>query len=337
MINRRPLRITNEDFIEKCTTIHKGLYNYSESKYDGTHYPFSFLCEKHGLKTMAAGKHLQGQGCDECGIEKAKITRAKTHADKFLKNFLERCSSIHGDKFDYSLVEYVNGYTEVKIICPKHGVMEIEPRHHVKGTGCLGCGRDQCAEKSRKDVTVSGLIEQFKEVHGDIFDYSSVNLDNYKGVGQTKIEIICKDHGSFFQRIRGHLEGSGCNKCRYFGYTRTAYIENCLKRGHDVSEYYIIKFYNENEEFYKLGITTQGIKVRYRKIKERGYYNMEIIYSIKLKPGEAWDTERKYKSSMIKYKYQPLNDFPGSTECFNMSLPIDDIINDLSSPLLNLS
>ena len=35
--------------------------------------------------------------------------------------FIERAKKVHGDKYDYSKVEYVNTHTKVCIICPEHG------------------------------------------------------------------------------------------------------------------------------------------------------------------------------------------------------------------------
>ncbi len=54
--------------------------------------------------------------------------------------FIERAVVIHGNKYDYSLVEYVNSKTKVKIICPNHGVFEQFPTGHLQGNGCFHCG-----------------------------------------------------------------------------------------------------------------------------------------------------------------------------------------------------
>lgn len=34
------------------------------------------------------------------------------------ENFINKAKQIHGDKYDYSKVEYVNNHTKVCIICP---------------------------------------------------------------------------------------------------------------------------------------------------------------------------------------------------------------------------
>lgn len=329
-MKRRPLRKTNEEFISQCKEVHNNKYDYNDSLYNGSAYPFTFKCTLHGEHTLKAGKHLSGQGCPKCGVDDTKEKMKEWRKEQFsTAEFIEKSKSIHEDKFNYSKAEYINTYTELIIICPFHGESLIEPRHHYKGTGCYKCGREKSGKSLTKKVELSDLVKQFKEIHGETFDYSHVTLDDYIG-GLTKIKINCKSHGVFEQEIRGHLNGNGCNKCRYFGYTRTAYIENCIKRGHTSSEYYIVRFYNETEEFIKLGITTQGVKTRYRKIKERGYYNMDIVFKTQLPPDVAWDTERYYKSAMLEYKYQPANHFSGSTECFTMELPVEKIISEIS-------
>ena len=55
--------------------------------------------------------------------------------------FIERAKKIHGTKYDYSKVEYINAHTKVIIICPKHNEFRQTPKHHVNdGYGCNLCG-----------------------------------------------------------------------------------------------------------------------------------------------------------------------------------------------------
>ena len=52
------------------------------------------------------------------------------------EDFIERAKKAHGDKFDYSKVEYINIETKVCIICPKHGEFWQRPNDHIRGIGC---------------------------------------------------------------------------------------------------------------------------------------------------------------------------------------------------------
>ncbi len=59
----------------------------------------------------------------------------KLTQDDFLKRAIER----HGDRYDYSQVDYKNQRTDVDIICPIHGKFSQSPQHHMNGSGCPKC------------------------------------------------------------------------------------------------------------------------------------------------------------------------------------------------------
>lgn len=117
------------------------------------------------------------------------------------EEFIERTKNIHGDKYDYSLMEYVNIETKIKIICPIHGMFEQRPIHHLNGTGCPTCSIEK---KRRKNI-----ISDFEKVHNKIYDYSLVVFEGM----HKKIKIKCSIHGVFEQTPNSHLYGRGCPKC----------------------------------------------------------------------------------------------------------------------------
>ena len=121
---------------------------------------------------------------------------------------IEQFEKVHGDLYDYSLVDYKGGLTPVKIICKKHGVFEQTPHCHKKGSGCRKCSKKSPYAKPYKLETI---LKKFRGVHGDLYDYSKVE---YKGT-QYKVDIICKEHGSFSMSPTNHYRGSGCRKCSY--------------------------------------------------------------------------------------------------------------------------
>lgn len=110
--------------------------------------------------------------------------------------------SVHGDKYDYSLVEYVNNKTKVKIMCKEHGVFEQGTIKHISGQGCKRC----CTNTL---LSTREIIERFIKVHGDTYNYSEVKYNGLK----KDITIICHEHGKFVQSARSHLSGSKCRKC----------------------------------------------------------------------------------------------------------------------------
>ena len=120
--------------------------------------------------------------------------------------FIEKARQIHNDKYDYSKVNYVNSRTKVCIICPTHGEFWQTPHNHLKGYGCAECGK----EKSHlSKITTEDFIVKSKEIHGNKYDYSKAC---YKTC-DTKVCIICPEHGEFWQTPSNHINGSGCPKC----------------------------------------------------------------------------------------------------------------------------
>ena len=111
------------------------------------------------------------------------------------EEFIEKAKKIY-PQYDYSLVDYKDRSTKVKIICPIHGTFEQLPSNHIHPTlkqGCPKCGHSK-ASKSRL-MTTEEFIQKSKEINGNKYDYSKTKLLSMK----TKVEIICPEHGSFFQ------------------------------------------------------------------------------------------------------------------------------------------
>ena len=120
------------------------------------------------------------------------------------KSFIEKAKSKHGDKYDYSNTVYYKSKEKLEIICKTHGKFEQVAAEHLKGYGCSKCSK-------KYKPTLEEWIERAKLIHGDTYDYSkAVYIDN-----KTPIEVICKEHGSFYPIPNNHLKGSGCSKCDY--------------------------------------------------------------------------------------------------------------------------
>ena len=58
---------------------------------------------------------------------------------KTQEEFIADARRVHGDRYDYSKVKYVNASTKVCIICPKHGEFWQDPCSHLQGSGCPNC------------------------------------------------------------------------------------------------------------------------------------------------------------------------------------------------------
>jgi hypothetical protein len=125
--------------------------------------------------------------------------------------FLAQAKKIHGDKYDYSKVEYTNAKNKIEIICPTHGSFLQAPDAHRNGRGCPKCGIEKSATPGfDKRKTQEQFIEECNKIHNGKYDYSKVNYIGKVG----KIVIICPEHGEFSQAPGNHLiNKAGCPKC----------------------------------------------------------------------------------------------------------------------------
>ena len=154
-------------------------------------------------------------------------------------NFEEKARNVHGEKYDYSKVHYETVKSKVIIICSEHGeFLQALDSHINQKHGCPSCG-------ITKKMTLAEFLEKAKRTHGAMtshYDYSSVvAIDGSK----TKVEIICKLHGSFQMTVNSHLMGKGCSKCKavfslaavawleYMARTRGIEIKHALRGGEE--------------------------------------------------------------------------------------------------------
>lgn len=123
------------------------------------------------------------------------------------EDFIIKAKEIHGDKYDYSKVQYVNSSTKVEIICPKHGSFWQTPNNHLsRKRGCPECNGGIRLTKEK-------FIEKANKLHNFKYNYSKVEYIN----STTKVCIICPEHGEFWQLPSNHIHPShprGCSKCK---------------------------------------------------------------------------------------------------------------------------
>lgn len=123
------------------------------------------------------------------------------------EELIKRFKNVHGDKYDYSNVDFNTINDKVKIICPHHGEFIQTARQHYRGQGCPLCGFEKT--KNALSFTKEVFIEKANEIHHNKYDYSKVVYINSK----TPVCIICPIHGEFWQTPEHHLIGGGCKKC----------------------------------------------------------------------------------------------------------------------------
>lgn len=173
--------------------------------------------------------------------------------EKRQKEFLQKAKNIHGDRYNYSLVKYVNKNTPVNIICSLHGSFKTTPSVHLSGSNCKVCAK--ITMKESKTNSVDKVLSQFRDVHGSKYEYDFSGYVN----SNSKVEVTCKKHGKSLQLVSNHLRGYGCRQCgvdstrdnledfisksnevhkNYYGYDKTDYyntysdvVITCPKHG----------------------------------------------------------------------------------------------------------
>ena len=146
------------------------------------------------------------------------------------ERFKLKAVKVHKGYYIYDKVDYVNSNTKVCIICPLHGEFWQTPVAHIRGDSC-----PLCANKRRGDALRGNkeeFIERAKKTHGDKYDYSKVVYESM----MKPVEIICPEHGSFWQIPMQHVKGQGCPKCAGRYRTNDEVIEK-MKEAHSDDNY----------------------------------------------------------------------------------------------------
>lgn len=191
---------SRDTFLKEAMEIHGDHYNYSKVEYINSTGKVTIICPIHGEFQQLPYTHLIGRGCKACGVHKNVFKKTK-------EEFMEKCHATHGDKYDYSKVEYVNLKTKITIGCPIHGEFQQTPYAHLKSGGCNKCGNAQKGISKR--LSIEEFTQKANMVHNNTYDYASTNYVRSSDV----VEILCEKHGVFNQIANNHLSGSKCPKC----------------------------------------------------------------------------------------------------------------------------
>jgi len=195
--HRKPM--SKKDFIKKSRKVHGNKYDYSKVK------PIIYstkkiiiICKRHGEFLQRPIAHLSGQICYKCSRELIGKLLRKTR-----NQFIKDAKKVHGNKYYYSKVEYINNCSKVIIICKKHGEFLQLPLSHLH-YGCAKCHQEKMFALRR--LTTKIFIKRSKKVHNNKYDYSKVVYVN----SNKKVIIGCPIHGDFLQAPADHLKGHGC-------------------------------------------------------------------------------------------------------------------------------
>jgi hypothetical protein len=190
----RNTKKTTQEFIKEAMNIHGDKYDYSLVDYKTAKDKVKIICNIHGLFEQTPDSHINKKSnCQKCSGNKKLTT----------EEFILKAKLIHGNKYDYSLVDYVNDSNKVNIICLEHGIFIAKAGNHLRGDRCSMC-------TNNKKLTTEEFINKAKLIHGNKYNYSLVNYTNQS----KKITIICDKHGEFKQNPNNHLNNNGCPICK---------------------------------------------------------------------------------------------------------------------------
>ncbi len=197
LCTRNP-KVDTTYFIKKAKETHGDKYDYTKSVYVNASTKVIIICPEHGEFEQFPNNHYKNS-CPMC--------ERKSKPKYTYDIFIDKANLKHNNKYDYSLVNYVDSITKVKIICPEHGVFEQIASSHLRGKGCISCGKKNCSLKLKQNIDIFKINSNLE--HNNKYDYSLVDYIN----SHVKVKIICPIHGEFEQRPDGHLQGVGCLKC----------------------------------------------------------------------------------------------------------------------------
>ena len=181
----------DRDAINDLKKVHGDKYDYSKTIYKGAKERITIICKKHGEFEQRFDAHLQGQGCPFCKAEKIGNLRTLT-----TEEFVEKAKEIHGNKYDYSSVDYVDAHSEVKIICNKHGVFSQTPNGHLKGCGCPMCNASKLENLMRNYLNSKNLVFEEQKTFSWLKYKKNMYLDFY--LPEYNIAIECQGGQHFF-------------------------------------------------------------------------------------------------------------------------------------------
>lgn len=240
---------TIEEIKNRISFVHGDKYVYDFSTYVKFSEKMRIICPEHGEFWQSLHQHInKKQGCPLCGINSRAAERLYTSEE-----FIKKAREIHGDKYIYDKVNYVNSITKVEIICKIHGSFFQRPDSHLCGKGCKHCN-NKTIETKRVNSSKMSKEDFLKKCTDKFNNKYSYDLTLYKNLS-SKIIVNCPKHGKFEQVASCHLNSkTGCPKCSYeVDNTRKlsdtlTFIEKAKKVHGDKYDYSNVKYSSVNDK-----------------------------------------------------------------------------------------
>lgn len=294
-------RYTTEEFKVFLKAVHGDKYDYSKLIYVDSSVKIEVVCKEHDSFWISPKDHKQGAGCIKCSSAVRGFNKRTTPED-----FLKKFQSVFGESLTCDHTQYTTNSTKVIVNCTEHGDFTALPSNLLAGKGCKHCGFKKRGNSLRSNTET--FIEKALIVFGNKYDYSNVDYTtNYE-----KIEIVCKDHGSFWMQPNNHLMGKGCSACQSYGYNKG-------KPG----TFYILV----SDNLIKVGITNREVNLRVRSISKSSGKDFKVHTTFFSEDGSKVSNIEAQVLSWLKSKYSAVTEvFDGSTECFT-DVNLEDLLN----------
>ena len=196
---------TNNEFVSLLKIKDsEGKLDFDKVNYVNNNTPVIITCLEHGDFTILPSSIKDKLECPEC-----QKTRLHNQFAKTTEDFITEAKRNHIIKYDYSKTLYKSYNKKVSIICPEHGEFKQLASVHLKGGDCPKCASLKGWMKRSDKMSTETFIKKANEKHWNYYDYSKVHYVN----AQTKVYIICPEHGGFKQMPYAHLNGQGCPSC----------------------------------------------------------------------------------------------------------------------------
>lgn len=286
-------KLTHEQFIERCNSIHGSKYSYNDVAYEGSFNKITLSCEHHGSFEITPTAHLSGRGCHKCGVARKNAEKTKKHKSLFVA----AACAVHNNLYYYDMSTYVSHKVRMTIVCTKHGDFQQQPGQHLQGQGCRLCV-DEALGIGRR-ISKQEFVDTCNKRYNGLYDYS---LTEYH-TSREKIVIYCREHGPFTLRASLHQQGQGCPECSKCGYRR-----NKLGALYVMSDGLVTK----------VGITNRSVGERCSEISRDSERCFSVVFEQSFEDGQIpYDIENLLLKELHSQYKQPNYKFDGSTECFH--------------------
>ena len=294
---------------EACQKQFNNYYNYSKTIYKRSREKVIIICPMHGEFEQTPEKHLlKLKGCPNC----------PEHKERPLFDDLREVLNLRYDEEYFRQITEKSNLKYINFFIKRNSSRERIVIHCQNQYGQLHL--DYYSLLQHKNPTIESAIDPssyFKNYYYDKYPNSLLTfpLNDYVN-SRTKIKVVCGYGHTIYMTPSSLVKGSNCNIC---GSMLTASKFKSFCKKDSLGLFYILRCYNKQEEFYKLGITSQGsVQKRYPNEKYMPY-KYEIIQEIYFDAELVFYLEEFLKNFIVVngLHYVPLIPFGGHLhECF---------------------